>query len=95
MYIDNKNYIVFEGEQIKYRKVNTILKERKENIVHDLNDIMYISETVISRRSETEATLVYFLSGNNGDEFGQFPTFQQAFIKYQEIMTGRKIKGGD
>lgn len=39
--------------------------------------VNYVERHLIAQNYET-AKVVYFVSGNNGDEFGQFPTLEEA-----------------
>lgn len=47
------------------------------SVIHTVTDKLYISESLIPYDYKT-ATVVFFLSGANGDEFGQFSTLEKA-----------------
>jgi len=48
------------------------------------NGSIYISKNVIPQ-THTYAIYVYFVSGDNGDEFGQFATAEEAISKAKTI----------
>lgn len=54
------------------------------SIIHQVSDEIYISESLIPYDRET-ATLVFFVSANNGDEYGQFPTLELALETAKSI----------
>lgn len=45
---------------------------------------VYVSESLIAQ-TYTYAYIVYFVSGTNGDEFGQFDTLEKALEKATEM----------
>lgn len=45
---------------------------------------VYVQKSFIMQ-TERETAIVYFVSGTNGDEFGQFPTQEKAVAQAEEM----------
>lgn len=65
-------------------KINANIAMKTPSIRHAIKNNIYAQESLIPW-DENQSTIVYFVSGINGDEFGQFPTLVKALMRLEEV----------
>lgn len=70
---------------MEYKKVKCSNALDIPSKTHFHKNGIYVSESLIPYDYET-ATIIFFVSGDNGDEFGQFPSLQKALDKAREVV---------